>query len=81
MKALRTNSGRLVVVEDCLPAGSAGQQLSAALEAAQVPAQVRLLNTGDRFIPHGTIAQLRRSLGIDAQGIYETVCEVCHGQN
>ncbi len=75
------STGRLVVVEDCLPAGSAGQQLSAALEAAQVPAQVRLLNTGDRFIPHGTIAQLRRSLGIDAQGIYETVCEVCHGQN
>ena len=75
------STGRLVVVEDCLPAGSVGQQLSAALEAAQVPAQVRLLNTGDRFIPHGTIAQLRRSLGIDAQGIYETVCEVCHGQN
>ena len=74
-------TGRLVAVEDCLAAGSVGQRLAAALEGAGVPARVRLLNTGDRFVPHGSVAQLRRMLDIDAQGIFETVCEVCHGQD
>ena len=73
---------RLVVVEDCVATGSIGQQLCAALAQAGVaPETVRLCNTGDRFIPHGSVAELRRSLGIDSGGIFQTITEVCHGKS
>ena len=73
---------RLMVVEDCVATGSIGQQLCAALAQAGVaPETVRLCNTGDRFIPHGSVAELRRSLGIDSGGIFQTITEVCHGKS
>ena len=71
-------TGRLVVAEDCLAAGCVGEGLCAALEQRGIPAGVRLLNLGERFVQQGAVAQLRRSLGLDAQGIYETAVEVCH---
>ena len=73
---------RLVVVEDCVATGAIGQQLCAALAQAGVaPETVRLCNTGDRFISHGSVAELRRSLGIDSGGIFQTITEVCHGKS
>ena len=69
-------TGRLVVAEDCLAFGSVGEQISAALAKAQVCAGIRLLNLGQRFVQQGTVPQLRRSLGLDAQGIYEAAVEV-----
>lgn len=75
-------TGRLVVVEDCFAVGSIGQQLCAALAAEGVaPERVRLLNSGDNFVSQGTVAQLRHKLKLDAEGIYQTVCEVCNGQS
>ena len=71
-------TGRLVVAEDCLAVGCVGEGLCAALEQRGIPAGVRLLNLGERFVQQGAVAQLRRSLGLDAQGIYETAVEVCH---
>ena len=55
------------------------QMLAAMEERGAVTAKVRLLNLGDQFIAQGSIAQLRRSVGIDAQGIIAAVREVCHG--
>ena len=71
-------TGRLLVAEDCFAAGSVGQQISAALAQAGVGAEVRLLNLGQQFVPQGTVPQLLRRLGLDAQGIYEAAVEVCH---
>ena len=73
-------TGRLLVVEDCFAAGSVGQKLSAALAQAGIVAEIRLLSLGQRFVPQGTVPQLLRRLGLDAQGIYETGLEVCHGK-
>ena len=74
-------TGRLVVVEECFTAGSIGQQMLAALEQrGGLSAAVRLLNLGDQFIAQGSVAQLRRSVGIDAGGIAKTIREVCHGK-
>ena len=72
-------TGRLVAVEDCFCAGSVGERLSAALAQAGIRAEIRLLNLGERFVPQGTVPQLRRSLGLDARGICEAAVEVCHG--
>ena len=71
-------SGRLLVAEDCFASGCVGERLCAALAQQGIPARIRLLNLGERFIQQGTVAQLRRSLRLDAQGIYETAVEVCH---
>ena len=73
-------TGRLVVAEDCFSTGCVGERLSAALARAGVRAEIRLLNLGERFVPQGSIPQLRRALGLDAQGIYEAASEVCHGK-
>jgi len=74
-------TGRLVVAEECFTAGSIGQQMLAALEQrGGLSAAVRLLNLGDQFIAQGSVAQLRRSVGIDAGGIAKTIREVCHGK-
>ena len=73
-------TGRLVVAEDCFAAGSVGERLCAALAQAGTRAEIRLLNLGERFVPQGTIPQLRRGLGLDAQGIFEAAEEVCHGK-
>ena len=75
-----SRTGRLVVVEDCFPTGSVGQQLLAALASRGIsPGAVRLCSTGDRFIAQGSVEQLRSRLGIDGKGIAETVQEVCRG--
>ena len=73
-------TGRLVAAEDCFAVGSVGERLSAALARAGVQAEIRLLNLEERIVPQGSVAQLRRSLGLDAQGIYEAAVEVCHGR-
>ncbi len=74
-------TGRMVVVEECFSTGSVGQQLCASLTAAGIaPQAVRLCSCGEDFIQQGSVAQLRRSVGVDSEGIYQTVCEVCHGK-
>lgn len=71
-------TGRLVAVEECFGFGCVGEQMSAASAQAGIRANIRLLNLGQRFVQHGTVPQLRRNLGLDAQGIYEAAVEVCH---
>ena len=63
-------TGRLLVLEDCNENGSIGQQLAAALAQAGVKAeQVSLLNLKQSFAPQGTVPQLRRLKGIDAEAV------------
>ena len=57
--------------------GCLGQEILAGLaEAGIVPKQVRLMNLGDGFVTHGSVAQLRRAWNIDGQAVYETVKEL-----
>ena len=67
-------TGRLLVLEDCREAGSVGQRLAAALaQSGAAPKALILKNLNGRFAPQGTVRELRRLLGLDAQGIVETV--------
>ncbi len=75
--ALAGRTGRLLVLEDCLEQGSVGQRLAA--EAAQRGVglkSLQLKNLKDRFAPQGTVAQLRRQAGLDAEAVAEAVIEV-----
>lgn len=67
---------RLLVLEDCNENGSIGQQLAAALAAAGIaPETLILRNLKTAFAPQGTVAQLRRLLGLDAGSVAEQVLE------
>ncbi len=69
-------TGRLVVLEDCNENGSVGQQLASALgQTGIAPKTLVLKNLKNAFAPQGTVAQLRRLLGLDAQSVAEAVWE------
>lgn len=69
-------SGILAVVEDCFGAGCVGERIAALLAAhGRPPAKLILKNLGQTFAPEGTVAELRRSFGLDAAGIARAVTE------
>ena len=67
-------TGRLLVLEDCYEVGSVGQQLAAALALSGVPVKsIILKNLKGSFAPQGTVPQLRRLLGIDAEAVVQAI--------
>ena len=68
---------RLVVLEDQLRQGCMGQRLAAALlERGAAPERLRLLNAGETLPAQGSVGQLYRALGLDADGVSAAVREV-----
>lgn len=75
-------TGRLLCVEECCRAGSAGTQLLAAASAEGLSLRaVRQLDLGSGIVSHGGVGDLRRELGIDALGIMAAVKEMFHEEN
>jgi 1-deoxy-D-xylulose-5-phosphate synthase len=69
-------TGRLLVLEDCMENGCVGQRIAQSLIARGVaPKRAVFRNIGERFVSHGSIGDLHRSLGFDAESIYKTVKE------
>jgi deoxyxylulose-5-phosphate synthase len=57
-----------------------GQRILAGLATRGIALKsARLMNLGDRFIPHGTPEELRRLYEIDAAALYDAAMEDCHG--
>ncbi len=82
-KILRSlnKTGRLLVVEDCVPAGSVGEMLSAiVLESGLLLKSVTLLNTGNRFIKQSSIPEARAYCAIDSDGIVNAYLEALSGE-
>ena len=70
-------TGRLLVLEDCNENGSIGQQLASALvQAGAAPRKMVLKNLKNAFAPQGSVAQLRKLLGLDAGSVAEAVQEM-----
>ena len=61
----------IFVVEDTVMSGCVGQEL-----ASHLPGQVELINLGDHFVPHGSMQQLYKYVGLDAESICRRVQEV-----
>ena len=68
--------GRFVVVEDGCIHGGIGSAVLEVLQDIEVPLKFRLLGIPDRFIEHGSLADLRKIIGLDVQGIRKAVKEV-----
>ena len=62
-------TGRLIVTEEACAFGSVGEQILAALASRGFPFRFRLLNLGDGIVTHGSVEELRRLCGIDAQAV------------
>lgn len=70
-------TGRLLVAEEVAAMGGIGMQLAARLlQKCIAPKAVALKNTGDGFVPQGTVTQLRKLCGLDVKSLTETALEV-----
>ncbi len=66
---LARRCGALVVVEEHSEIGGLGEAVLAALAAARISVPVRVLGIPDEVIEHGSQAEWREALGLDAAGI------------
>ena len=66
-------TGRLMIVEEQVQAGSVGAQVLAELALRGAgPQKSLLLNLGDQFIPHGSPAELLERYGLNAAHIAQS---------
>lgn len=74
-------TGALVVAEECVDAGCVGRRIAAEFALCGVSGvHMALVNLGDRFVQHGTVAELRALCGIDGASICKKALEVAaHG--
>lgn len=71
----------VLILEDCFETGSVGQQIASMMEeAGRLHHRVILQNLKDRFAPEGTVEQLRRRYGLDADGVVRAVKEAMAGE-
>ena len=68
---------RLIVVEDVCDFGCVGGQILASLAGGTGEISVRLLNLGDGIVTHGSVDELRRVCGIDAEAVVKNAKELC----
>ena len=64
---------RVVTVEDGAVHGGAGSAVLEFFNANGYDCRVTMLGVPDRFVPHGTPAELHRMCGYDAEGIYRAL--------
>ena len=74
-------TGRLLVAEEAA-GGSVGKRLAAGLLERGIAARVAYANTGNGFVTHGSVDQLRTLRGLDGASLYKKAREVCgHGDS
>jgi len=64
---------RVITVEDGCIRGGAGEAVEAFFQSRGLDVEVRTLGIPDRFIEHGTPAELYRICGYDADGIFAAI--------
>ena len=71
-------TGRLLVAEEAVCIGCAGKEIAATLRTQGIVVPTALVNIGDRFVPHGSVAELCQMLGLDARSLADKAREVLH---
>ncbi len=77
VRASVNKTRRLIVAEDVCDFGSLGRQILSTLACGTETFSARLLNLGDGIVPHGSVEELRRACGIDAEAIVKSAEELC----
>lgn len=73
-----TKTGRLLIAEDAVLAGSVGERLCAVLLQKGVNlTAMALCNLGNSFVTHGNVEELYKLCGLDGKSLCEKAREVC----
>ena len=67
---------RVITVEDGILRGGVGEAVTAFFNRHGYAVKVRSLGIDDRFVEHGSLPQLYRLCGYDADGIYRAIIEI-----
>lgn len=80
LKTIASHVGAILIVEEGSLAGGFGSAVLEALSDAGLLGNklVRRMGLPDEFIEHGSQAQLRRSVGLDVEGIFLAASELLH---
>ena len=60
--------------------GCAGKEIAALLRTSGIVVPTKLVNIGDRFVPHGAVKRLYEMLGLDAKSLANSAQEVLHSE-
>lgn len=66
---LRSFGAHVVVLEDVVQNGCYGQSIAASIQSSCSDKTVHLLNTGNRFLPHGSVGELLAYCGLNGEGV------------
>lgn len=70
-------TGHMLVAEECVDAGCVGRRIASELVLqGQTGVKLAVANLGDRFIPQGTVTQLRQLCGIDSESLCKKAMEL-----
>lgn len=69
-------TGHLLVAEETVRNGCVGREIAALLRTRNILVPTVTCNVGDAFIEHGTVQELYRLCGIDAESLAKTAQEV-----
>ncbi len=72
-------TGMILTVEDNALQGGFGSAVLEFLSDAHIKADVKRLGVPDSFVQHGTQDELKRELGLDAEGIEAAVKSLIEG--
>ena len=71
---LQSFGKHIIVLEDVVHNGCLGQSIAEAVhDSGKFDMSVQLLNTGNRFLPHGSVAELREYCGLDGASVAKSI--------
>jgi 1-deoxy-D-xylulose-5-phosphate synthase len=73
-------TGKIVTVEENARAGGFGEAVRNAVQEVRQDVPVKVLALPDRFIEHGTQAQLKEEAGLTSQAVVQAVLEMVRGK-
>ncbi len=71
--AAAMKTGRVITLEDSVKPGGIGEQIAAILEETATKCRLKVFAVPDRPIPHGSVAELDKLCGLDADNIVKEV--------
>ena len=72
---------RVVILEECLDHCGIHGELTAVIHTNYPGLRVDVINLGSQYITHGSVADLYRASGLDAESIANHILEVHHSEN
>ncbi len=76
VRRLSDTHSHILVVEEGIKSGGYGEKIAALAAQEQLDLSVSIMAVDDVFVGHGSIKELRKSLGLDSQAIYDRVVKL-----